>query len=129
MTRISIIGSGIIGTATGKGFQAKGNDVIFYDISKERLGQLENEGHQISYKLDEIIPEQEQLFDYLVTVRTALEQMPAYQNEKLQYQQKEMQQHHIDEMWRLERERQAYNNAMHKRIKIKVKVPHCTCTF
>lgn len=44
MARISIIGSGFVGATIGKGFKALGNDVIFYDISKERVGQLKSEG-------------------------------------------------------------------------------------
>ena len=30
--KISIIGSGFIGTAIGKGLKALGNEVIFYDV-------------------------------------------------------------------------------------------------
>lgn len=44
MAKISIIGSGFVGATIGKGFKELGNDVIFYDISKERVGQLKSEG-------------------------------------------------------------------------------------
>lgn len=44
MARISIIGSGVVGTTVGKGFKELGNDVIFYDICKDRVEQLKDEG-------------------------------------------------------------------------------------
>lgn len=43
--KISIIGSGFVGTAVGKGFEELGNDVIFYDIDKERIQELNQKGH------------------------------------------------------------------------------------
>lgn len=42
MARISIIGSGVVGETVGRGFRKLGNDVIFYDISKERISQLKD---------------------------------------------------------------------------------------
>lgn len=45
MTKISIIGSGVVGSATGKGFHKLGHDVIFYDVSKSRLNTLRDEGY------------------------------------------------------------------------------------
>lgn len=44
MARISVIGSGVVGTAVGKGFKKLGNDVIFYDIEKNRVDQLRSKG-------------------------------------------------------------------------------------
>lgn len=41
---INIIGSGVVGTATGKGLQDKGHDVRFHDISEQRLQELEQMG-------------------------------------------------------------------------------------
>lgn len=39
MKRLAIIGSGVVGSATGKGFLAKGHRVVFYDV---RSGVVEN---------------------------------------------------------------------------------------
>ncbi|MEW6221763.1 MAG: nucleotide sugar dehydrogenase [Candidatus Hadarchaeota archaeon] len=44
MARISIIGSGVVGTIVGKGFRSLGNDVVFYDISEKKARQLRNQG-------------------------------------------------------------------------------------
>ncbi|NOJ29554.1 MAG: hypothetical protein DA328_05225 [Nitrososphaeraceae archaeon] len=46
MAKIAIIGSGVVGTATGKGFHRLGNDVTFYDISKKRMLSLKAEGYK-----------------------------------------------------------------------------------
>jgi UDPglucose 6-dehydrogenase len=43
MKRIAIIGSGVVGSATGKGFIARGHSVIFYDVKKEAIERLKNE--------------------------------------------------------------------------------------
>jgi UDPglucose 6-dehydrogenase len=55
MTNILIIGSGVVGQATGKGFASKGHEVWFYDINKEVLKQLEHEGFRITYSVDKIM--------------------------------------------------------------------------
>lgn len=47
MAKIAIIGSGIVGQATGKGFIAKGHNVIFCDINPETLAKLENQGYKV----------------------------------------------------------------------------------
>ncbi len=44
LARVSIIGSGVVGTTIGKGFKELGNDVIFYDICKDRIEKLKAEG-------------------------------------------------------------------------------------
>lgn len=44
MARIFIMGSGVVGAATGKGFLSAGHDVTFIDISEPRLAQLRAEG-------------------------------------------------------------------------------------
>ena len=44
---ILIIGSGVVGKATGKGLAKLGYDVCFYDIDEKVLGQLEQEGVRI----------------------------------------------------------------------------------
>jgi UDPglucose 6-dehydrogenase len=40
MTRIFIVGSGVVGTATGKGFLDAGHEVTFVDVSPQRLDHL-----------------------------------------------------------------------------------------
>ncbi len=41
---VAIIGSGVVGTATGKGMIAKGFKVVFYDVRKETINSLEKKG-------------------------------------------------------------------------------------
>lgn len=47
MAKLAVIGSGIVGQATGKGFIANGYDVVFCDINREVLAKLENKGHRV----------------------------------------------------------------------------------
>src|SRR5438105_4858329 len=42
--KIAIIGSGVVGTATGAGFAAVGHDVVYCDISAERISLLRERG-------------------------------------------------------------------------------------
>lgn len=44
MARIFIVGSGVVGTATGKGFLDAGHRVTFIDVSPQRLDQLRSLG-------------------------------------------------------------------------------------
>ena len=53
--KIGIIGSGVVGSATGKGFHRLGHDVLFYDIAKQRLLTLKEEGYQIASSVKDII--------------------------------------------------------------------------
>jgi UDPglucose 6-dehydrogenase len=55
MNKISVIGSGVVGTATGQGFHKLGHKVIFYDISKERLKALKNDGYNVANNLSEAL--------------------------------------------------------------------------
>lgn len=48
MTVISIIGSGVVGEATGIGFHRHGNKVIFHDIVKEKLVRLRKQGYDVT---------------------------------------------------------------------------------
>lgn len=47
MAKIAIIGSGVVGQATGKGFAKKGHHVAFCDIDHRKLDQLNCEGYDI----------------------------------------------------------------------------------
>jgi len=48
MMKLSIIGSGLVGKATGLGFHNHGNNVIFYDIEKEKLLMLKKQGYDVA---------------------------------------------------------------------------------
>jgi UDPglucose 6-dehydrogenase len=52
---ISIIGSGVVGTATGKGFHKLKHNVTFFDISKQRLVALREEGYNVASSLKDAI--------------------------------------------------------------------------
>ncbi|HCR36362.1 MAG: UDP-glucose dehydrogenase (Ugd-2) [Candidatus Nomurabacteria bacterium GW2011_GWB1_35_20] len=47
MAKLIIIGSGIVGRATGGGFIAGGHEVVFCDINLEVLAKLQNQGHKV----------------------------------------------------------------------------------
>lgn len=50
MARMLIVGSGIVGTATGKGFARKGHQVTFVDINPQAIIRLRGEGQNaVSY--------------------------------------------------------------------------------
>jgi UDPglucose 6-dehydrogenase len=51
-TRIFIIGSGVVGAATGEGFAAAGHDVTFIDISKPRVAELAGRGWDARTEID-----------------------------------------------------------------------------
>jgi len=53
--RINIVGSGVVGTIVGKGFKKLGHEVIFFDVSKERVNQLEKEGYDATMNMDDAI--------------------------------------------------------------------------
>jgi nucleotide sugar dehydrogenase len=55
MKNIGIIGSGVVGSATGKGFHRLGHDVLFYDISKQRVCDLKESGYKITSNVQDII--------------------------------------------------------------------------
>ena len=55
MVKIGIIGSGVVGTATGKGFHKLGHGVSFYDISKQRLLTLREEGYEVVYTVKDVL--------------------------------------------------------------------------
>ena len=52
MARIFIIGSGVVGTATGTGFDRAGHDVTFVDISQDRLSDLRSSGLRATDTID-----------------------------------------------------------------------------
>jgi UDPglucose 6-dehydrogenase len=44
MTNIVIVGAGIVGQATGKGFAKRGHQITYVDVNKNRLEQLRQQG-------------------------------------------------------------------------------------
>ena len=52
MSKIVIVGSGVVGTATGKGFVRCGHQVTFVDISPSRLKALRQEGLVATDRID-----------------------------------------------------------------------------
>jgi UDPglucose 6-dehydrogenase len=51
MAKIFIIGSGVVGTATGRGFSDAGHDVTFVDVLDSRIAQLTAEGFTATSEL------------------------------------------------------------------------------
>lgn len=52
---ISIIGAGIVGTATGKGLAELGYTVIFHDVNEKRLEELLTEGYEIAKNISHAV--------------------------------------------------------------------------
>jgi UDPglucose 6-dehydrogenase len=52
MARITIVGSGVVGQATGKGFVAMGHDVRFVDVNPAIIAKLRGEGYTAAYPAD-----------------------------------------------------------------------------
>src|SRR5206468_9906539 len=67
MTRIVIIGSGVVGSATGKAFHKMGHKVIFYDISKNQLLPLLENGYCTSENIKDAICKNDVSFVYVNT--------------------------------------------------------------
>ena len=53
--RISIIGSGVVGQATGMGLCRHGHSVIFYDINEEKLAKLRKLGYETAETASEAV--------------------------------------------------------------------------
>lgn len=53
--KISIIGSGVVGTIAGKGMAKIGNDVIFCDVNDKRVEELKKEGFQATNDVAEAV--------------------------------------------------------------------------
>ncbi len=66
MSKIVMVGSGVVGTATGKGFLLHGHDVTFVDINHGRLTALKSEGLNATDRL-ELSPEPAIIFLTLPT--------------------------------------------------------------
>lgn len=60
--KVSIIGSGIVGQATGMGLALNGNEVLFYDIDQKKLRDLKEKGHQTTDNLTEAVTASDVIF-------------------------------------------------------------------
>ncbi len=49
--KISIIGAGVVGQATGMGLDKYGHEVLFYDIDEQKLGVLTKQGYKVAKDL------------------------------------------------------------------------------
>lgn len=65
--KICIVGSGVVGQATGRGFLAKGRNVTFSDINPAVIQKLRQEGHA-AFTIEELNSSDD--FDYDVTIFT-----------------------------------------------------------
>ena len=68
MAKLAIIGSGVVGQATGKGFIAKGHSVIFCDINPVVLGKLENQGYRVC--LPHLLEQEKDIEAFFLTIST-----------------------------------------------------------
>lgn len=46
MTNILVVGAGVVGQATGKGFAKKGHQITFVDVDKSKISDLQQQGHR-----------------------------------------------------------------------------------
>jgi UDPglucose 6-dehydrogenase len=60
--KVSIIGSGIVGQATGMGLALNGNDVLFHDIDRKKLRDLKEKGYETSDNLTEAVTASDIIF-------------------------------------------------------------------
>lgn len=60
--RISIVGAGTVGQTTGIGFAKLGNDVLFYDIDKEKLSSLKKMGYNTTNRIMDTVRKADVLF-------------------------------------------------------------------
>ncbi len=49
--KVSIVGSGVVGQATGVALAKLGNDVVFHDIRKEKLDPLRKLGFEVTTEI------------------------------------------------------------------------------
>jgi UDPglucose 6-dehydrogenase len=59
---ISIIGSGVVGSATGKGFHKLGHNVTFFDVSEQKLLTLKDEGYKTANSINDAVSKSEICF-------------------------------------------------------------------
>lgn len=60
--KIGIVGSGIVGQATGVGLSLNGHQVKFHDVDANRLLALKNKGYDVTGSIDDIVDHADALF-------------------------------------------------------------------
>ncbi len=60
--KVAIVGSGVVGQATGVGLSKLGNDVIFHDIKKEKLDPLRKLGFEVTTEIQQATCDCDALF-------------------------------------------------------------------
>ncbi len=71
MMKVAMIGSGVVGHATGKGLAQMGNEVVFYDINPRTIERLEREGLSVARSLEKAVERSEVLILSLPTPPSA----------------------------------------------------------
>jgi UDPglucose 6-dehydrogenase len=69
MKNIAVIGSGVVGSATGKGFISKGHKVIFYDINSKTIDLLKDQGLDARH-VDSLNAKESEIFFLVVPTPT-----------------------------------------------------------
>ncbi|HCU71116.1 MAG TPA: hypothetical protein DIC35_05205 [Candidatus Moranbacteria bacterium] len=69
MKNIAIIGSGIVGRATGVGFLSKGHRVVFYDVQKKVIKKLIDEGYE-AHHINDLEASKSNIFFFVVSTPT-----------------------------------------------------------
>jgi UDPglucose 6-dehydrogenase len=57
--KVSLVGAGVVGQATGIGLSTKGHDVTFYDIDGDKLDQLRKQGFTTSVDVSDAVTRSE----------------------------------------------------------------------
>jgi nucleotide sugar dehydrogenase len=65
--KISIIGSGVVGKATGMGLALQGIGTLFHDINRNTLLTLQSKGYEITTEIEEVVLTSEVIFVCLPT--------------------------------------------------------------
>ncbi|QQS60868.1 MAG: NAD(P)-binding domain-containing protein [Candidatus Moraniibacteriota bacterium] len=69
MKRVAVIGSGVVGSATGKGFLEKGHDVVFYDVREETIANLRKQGLSAEH-INNVDVQKSDIFFFVVSTPT-----------------------------------------------------------
>ncbi len=65
--KISIVGAGVVGQATGIGLARRGNEVIFNDIDENKIANLKKNGYRVVEDIFEVVIDSEIVFVCLPT--------------------------------------------------------------
>ena len=60
--KVSVIGSGVVGQATGMGLAHHGNDVMFNDIDENKMSYLEKKGYRVTSQIVEAVCDSDIVF-------------------------------------------------------------------